>query len=320
MCIAVRLVRPRLTAQTSGSIISPSNASGVVGIKPTVGLTSRTSVIPISPEMDTLGPMARNVEDAAAMLSAMAGRDPKDSKTALIPFDSTPDYRAMCRRAAGPAKYKLGVPRHTFDDVPAPILAAFETLVAKLQAQGVTVVDCEFSGLATYLAMTADDRCDFMAGQFAPALAAYCSSLATNPHGITGLAAAVEYTRATEAEECAARPVDRFEQSLAVAGATAAYAAAVETRAFLAGEGGIQATLDADALDALLLPTEAYAANYLAGVGGNPQVAVPLGYLPDGFEVARNDTGRLVAKGPNVPCVAISALCLFFTVLTSQTN
>ena len=252
--------------------------------------------------MDTLGPMARTVEDAAAMLSVMAGRDSRDGKTALIPFDTIPDYRSACRDT-GLASCTIGVPRHTLDEVPTPILASFEALLDQLRAHGISVVDCEFAGLAACRAMTSDQKCDFMAGQFVPALAEYFAVLATNPHDITSLAAAAAFTRATEAEEFPTRPIDRFERALAVTGGSAEFRAAAETQAYLGGEGGIQGALDTFALDAIIVPTAALDTNYLAGAGGNPQVAVPLGYLPADSAVERNATGRLVDLGPHAPSV-----------------
>src|SRR3546814_10406217 len=68
--------------ETNGSITCPASANGIVGFKPTVGLVSRTHVVPISATQDTAGPMARSVEDAAMLLSAIAGSDPADPATA----------------------------------------------------------------------------------------------------------------------------------------------------------------------------------------------------------------------------------------------
>src|SRR5207249_5469813 len=67
--------------ETDGSIVCPSGANGIVGIKPTLGLVSRTGVVPISAEQDTAGPMARNVTDAAVVLSVIHGVDPRDPAT-----------------------------------------------------------------------------------------------------------------------------------------------------------------------------------------------------------------------------------------------
>jgi len=79
-------------SETDGSITSPSNACGLVGLKPTVGLVSRAGVIPISHSQDTAGPMCRSVADVAALLSAMAGVDPRDEATAAAQGHIEPDY------------------------------------------------------------------------------------------------------------------------------------------------------------------------------------------------------------------------------------
>ena len=91
--IAQGLVPVSIGTETNGSITCPASVNGVVGIKPTVGLVSRTGVIPISETQDTAGPMAKNVMDAAKVLKAIAGEDPLDSYTAKIPQDY--DYEKL---------------------------------------------------------------------------------------------------------------------------------------------------------------------------------------------------------------------------------
>src|SRR5271167_1779672 len=78
--------------ETDGSVVCPSNANGIVGIKPTLGLISRSGIIPISHSQDTAGPMARTVRDAAILLNALAGADPRDSATAASSGKLAPDY------------------------------------------------------------------------------------------------------------------------------------------------------------------------------------------------------------------------------------
>lgn len=80
--VAASLAAAAVGTETDGSITSPANANGLVGIKPTLGLVSRAGIIPIAPSQDTAGPMARTVADAAALLAAMAGTDPRDPATA----------------------------------------------------------------------------------------------------------------------------------------------------------------------------------------------------------------------------------------------
>src|SRR5439155_4962404 len=80
--IAANLCAVAVGTETDGSVVCPASANGLVGIKPTLGLLSRAGIIPIAHSQDTPGPMTRTVRDAAVLLSALAGVDPRDSATA----------------------------------------------------------------------------------------------------------------------------------------------------------------------------------------------------------------------------------------------
>lgn len=99
--------------ETNGSIVCPSSINGLVGIKPTVGLVSRTGIIPIAHSQDTAGPMARTVSDASLLLCAMTGLDPKDSYTAKSSKKSYTDYTPFLN-ANSLDKKRIGVARHFF--------------------------------------------------------------------------------------------------------------------------------------------------------------------------------------------------------------
>src|SRR5690606_29115737 len=90
--IAANLATVGVGTETDGSIICPSSVAGLVGIKPTVGLVSRSGIIPIAASQDTAGPMARTVADAAALLGAMAGADPADPAGAAAEGHVAADY------------------------------------------------------------------------------------------------------------------------------------------------------------------------------------------------------------------------------------
>src|SRR5262245_43675430 len=94
IAVAANLVAIAIGTETSGSILSPSSANGVVGIKPTVGLVSRHGILPITADQDTAGPIARTVRDAAILLGEIAGHDPNDPTTApcLVPGNCYSDY------------------------------------------------------------------------------------------------------------------------------------------------------------------------------------------------------------------------------------
>lgn len=125
---SVGLAALTIGSETSGSIISPSAANGIVGLRPTVGLVSRTGVIPISATQDTLGPMVRTVTDAAMELQAIAGKDPEDPATASAP-DTVPDYLTGLKPDALKG-VKLGVINNSD--------ATYQAAIAAVQAAGAT--------------------------------------------------------------------------------------------------------------------------------------------------------------------------------------
>ncbi len=109
VAVSANLVMVAVGTETDGSIICPSGINGIVGIKPTLGLVSRSGIIPIAHSQDTAGPMARSVRDAALLLTAMTGIDPRDPATADAP-DATINYAAALA-ADGLAGMRIGVLR-----------------------------------------------------------------------------------------------------------------------------------------------------------------------------------------------------------------
>lgn len=93
VAVAASLTSVAVGTETNGSVVCPSSVNGIVGIKPTLGLLSRSGIIPIAHSQDTAGPMARTVEDAAILLTAMVGRDPQDALAGIFPV-SVPDFAA----------------------------------------------------------------------------------------------------------------------------------------------------------------------------------------------------------------------------------
>src|SRR5437773_6267623 len=157
VAVAANFVAVSIGTETDGSIVCPANVNGVVGIKPTVGLTSRTGVVPISHTQDAVGPHARTVADAAAVLNSIISRtpDPGDPATAGVPLGWQGTGRT---RPALPADYtafvdpaglrgaRVGVTRQGIDSAPPQVVAAFDTAVTAIAAAGATVVDLDGSG------------------------------------------------------------------------------------------------------------------------------------------------------------------------------
>jgi amidase len=146
VAMAAGLAALTIGTETDGSIISPSNNCGIVGIKPTLGLVSRTGIVPISSAQDTAGPMTRCVADAAALLGAIAGIDPDDRVT-----DDAPDLNSRessihtdYLRFLDPAALtgaRIGIWRAGCPDAVPEALALLDHAVALLRAAGAVIID-----------------------------------------------------------------------------------------------------------------------------------------------------------------------------------
>jgi amidase len=137
--IAANLAAVGVGTETDGSIVCPSGANGLVGIKPTVGLVSRTGIIPISHTQDTAGPMTRTVADGAALLAAMVGVDPADPATASSAGRST-DYTSALK-PDGLKGARIGIARKRYFGYSPATDRLIEAAIAVMKAQGAIVVD-----------------------------------------------------------------------------------------------------------------------------------------------------------------------------------
>jgi len=126
--------------ETDGSIVCPASANGVVGLKPTVGLVSRSGIIPISHTQDTAGPLCRTVADAAALLSAMTGADPRDPATAASVRHIQRDYRVFLE-PAGLRGMRIGVARAKFFGYSDVTDRLAEAALAVLRGEGAVLID-----------------------------------------------------------------------------------------------------------------------------------------------------------------------------------
>ena len=117
VAVAANLASVAIGTETDGSIVCPAAVNGIVGLKPTVGLVSREGIIPISFSQDTAGPMTRSVADAAAVLTAIAGRDDADPATATMPGRAVYDYTARLDPEGLRGK-RIGLLRDTAAEIP----------------------------------------------------------------------------------------------------------------------------------------------------------------------------------------------------------
>ncbi len=138
---AAGLAAVTVGSETSGSIISPAVLNSLVGVKPTVGLISRTGMVPIASSQDTAGPMTRTVADAAALLTVLTGPDPQDPATAACPLDGH-DFTADLDPAALSGA-RIGVPRETVPDEESPERPLWEAATGAVTAAGATLVEVD---------------------------------------------------------------------------------------------------------------------------------------------------------------------------------
>jgi amidase len=137
--IAANLGAIGIGTETDGSIVCPASANGLVAVKPTVGLWSRTGLIPVSYSQDTAGPMCRTVRDAAILLGALAGVDPADAATSGAAPHAQTDFTATLDRD-GLRGVRLGLLRQSLPDE-SPLLHVMDQSIAALRAAGAVVID-----------------------------------------------------------------------------------------------------------------------------------------------------------------------------------
>jgi len=192
---AASLAPVAIGTETNGSIICPASVNGVVGLKPTVGLVSRTGIIPIAATQDTAGPIGRTVADVAALLGPMTGVDSRDPATRSA--KALPDYTAFLNRDALKGQ-RIGVFRTP--GMPADVDAALTAVLAAMQKAGATIVDVQMAGAA------GGDQLEVLLYEFKDGLHKY---LATSTSAQKSLAALIAWNQAN-----AARAMPLFGQEL----------------------------------------------------------------------------------------------------------
>lgn len=268
--IASNLAMAALGTETSGSIINPASQNSLVGIKPTMGMVSRSGIIPLSHTQDIAGPLARTVEDAVAVFAAIIGHDPEDAITVFAePFK---DYKwEQHLKKDGLQGVKLGVPRNLFDDkISGDELEAFEKAIEQLRACGAEIIDQVDLG-----ADQEDLGFAVLLHEFKADLNAYLAK--SNPHNpIRSLDDVMAFNN-EHSGKMLKFGQNLLEQTNAMSGKLTEreYVEALERNRFLAAEQGIQATLKEVGADALLLPKD-YGCN-LAAAAGFPSITVPFG-------------------------------------------
>ncbi len=280
--IAASLAGVGVGTETDGSILCPASVAGLVGLKPTVGLVSRSGIIPISITQDTAGPMTRTVADAAMLLTAMAGVDAQDP-AGTAATGHTSDYLKALDANALTGK-RFGVLRQAMGYHP-DVDAAMTRAIATLTAAGATVVDVQ---VPTYNRWS-NPEFEVLLYEFKDGLNTY---LAKSTSAQKSLEALIAWNTANAEKAMPFFGQELFEQAQAKGPLTdAAYLRAKAAAKQLAGRDGLLATLDGQKLDALIAPAMAPAwptdhvlgdhfvgAGYgMAAVAGTPSLTVPMG-------------------------------------------
>ena len=274
--------------ETDGSIVCPASANGVVGIKPTVGLVSRAGIIPISHTQDTAGPLCRTVADAAALLGALAGADPRDKATAAAAGHLKADYTKFLDRA-GLRGARIGVARAKFFGYSDVTDRLGEAALGVLRGEGAILVDpADIPHAGEY----DDPELEVLLFELKADLGAYLATLGpTAP--VRTLADVIAFN-----EREREREMPYFAQELFVRAeakgplTTPAYRKALTTCGRLARKDGIDVVMAKHRLDAIVAPTgnPAWPTDLVNGdhftgssstpaaVAGYPSVSVPMGY------------------------------------------
>ena len=303
--VSANLAAAALGTETDGSIVNPAGACGIVGIKPTVGLSSRAGVIPISHTQDTVGPMARTVADAAAVLGALTMADGRDAATAAKQRKVHSDYRAFLD-ADGLRGARIGVARKGVSGYDAATDRIFEDAIRAIGDAGAEVIDPADIPTVDDGRLGASEMV-IMQTEFKHGIAAYLATRMVVDADLPqprSLADLVRFNKEHAEQELVHFGQERFEQALESGPLDGeAYLQALATGRRLAATEGLDAVLDEYGLDALIAPTggPAWPLDPRAGdtfLGGSSRCAAVAGYplvtLPAGFVSHGAETGARI--------------------------
>jgi amidase len=288
--VAANLCAVAVGTETDGSIICPAQSNGIVGIKPTVGLVSRSGIIPIAPSQDTAGPMARTVADAARLLGALAGPDPRDKATRSSARRGHTDY-VQFLDADGLRGARIGVARNLFG-TDARIAKVMEDSLQVMKEAGAILVDPTDLKSSGKFSKT---ELEVLYYEFKDGLNAYLAGLA--PYmPVKSMADVIKFN-----EENKESVLKYFGQQHFLAAQekkdlkSKKYLAALEKNHRLAREQGVDAVMKKHRLHALVCPSGGPAwmidlvngdqpgwdmeSTSFAAVAGYPHITVPAGYI-----------------------------------------
>lgn len=268
VAVSANLAVAAVGTETNGSVICPAVTNGVVGIKPTLGLVSRSGIIPIAHTQDTAGPMARTVTDAAILLGAMVGFDKSDSVTSGATKNAAKDYTKFLD-VNGLRGARLGL---VMQYTTRPELKEYaQKYIQVLRDAGATNVEVTF---APDYSKLADDRLNVLEYEFKTDLGKYLSARGSTYKSLDDL---IKFNDANKEKEMPKFGQELFLQSRDKGELTDnAYLDALAKVKKATRDDGIDAILAKDKLDAIVAPTSG-ATWSIAAVAGYPYITVPLG-------------------------------------------
>ena len=301
--VAANLCAIAIGTETDGSVVSPASCNGLVGLKPTVGLLSRSGIIPISSTQDTAGPMTRTVRDAALLLGALQGPDPADLAKLPIPAGTSADYTSFLK-ADSLTGQRLGVEKAHLNGPPA-VAKLLKAAVEALKARGATVVEIELNKLINPLG---DAEFNVLLYEFKVGVNSYLASAGA---AVKNLADVIAYNNAHAAEALPIFGQETLIRAEATDGlGNAKYKAAVQ-KTVAGARKAIDSLLKANQLAAIIGVTTGPAwcidwvnGDYSTGVdfsspaamAGYPHLTVPMGQVR-GLPVGLSFVGTAYQEG-----------------------
>lgn len=288
--VAANLCAAAVGTETDGSIICPAQTNGIVGIKPTVGLVSRSGIIPISSSQDTAGPMARTVTDAAILLGVMTGLDGRDLATRLGKERALADYTPFLD-PLGLKNARLGVARSLFG-TDARILKIMESCLGVMRSLGAELIEVDLPPVSKF----EKAELEVLLYEFKAGLDAYLAGLGTGAR-VRSLADVVRFNEENRESVMPFFGQERMTEAVEKGPLTnKRYMNALEKSRGFSGAQGIDAVMSQYTLDAILCPSggAAWMIDLINGDGdrnwdmestsypaaaGYPHITVPAGYL-----------------------------------------
>ena len=292
IAVAANLAAVTIGTETDGSIVCPSGINGVVGIKPTVGLTSRAGVIPISASQDSVGPFARTVADAAAVLGALVGVDPRDAATHASAGRASTDYTRFLD-ADGLRGARIGVPRDGYFGYSPKADRVADRAIDVMRERGAIVIDPVKIPHFDRVAFTASEY-TVLLYEFKAGVNAYLAGEVAPGAQVRTLEEVIAFNRKNPGENLPYFGQEHLERAQAKGPLTETdYLNALERNRRLAGPEGLDAVMDEHQLDALVAPTTTPAwpidlvngdplrgsSAKSAAMAGYPLISVPAGFV-----------------------------------------